>query len=122
MPKKILIVENEVEMRKLEKDILEPAGYDVLEADNSHDAIKLAMEEKPDLILMDIRLPHKKRGIGTAKFLRLQEETKNIPIIFVSVYTEYKESNEVTYIENHGFIEKPFKVQEFKEYVTNFLK
>ena len=121
MKKRILIIENEAEMRLLEKDILNTAGYEVLEADNAKDGIELALKEKPDLILMDIRLPYKQRGIGTAKIIRNNEKTGDIPIIFVTAYPMWEQSEEVKSISNCGYITKPFKIRVFVEYIRKYI-
>ena len=70
MAKKILIVEDDINIREVEKGLLESRGYQVLEAGSAKDGVALALSERPDLILMDIRLPSKKRGIGAARNIR----------------------------------------------------
>ena len=122
MAKRILIIENDAAMRELERSILEHAGYVVSEADNAKDGITIAAAEMPDLILMDVRLPHKKRGIGAAKILRKKDETREIPIIFVSAYPAREESKEVTNITKCGYIIKPFGVIDFLSTVRKHLE
>ncbi|MEE8360006.1 MAG: response regulator, partial [Candidatus Omnitrophota bacterium] len=70
MNKRILIVEDDPDLRLIEKTQLEAAGYSVIESDNASDGISMAIKEKPDVIIMDVRLPYKKRGIGAAKIIR----------------------------------------------------
>ena len=122
MKKKILIVEDNPEMLALEKELLENAGYEVLEATTARDGVVIAAARLPDLILMDIRLPSKKRGIGAAKLLRKEEATRNIPIIFVSAYAGGMQETEIKNIENYGYILKPFHIEDFlktiKEYIA----
>ena len=59
---KILIVDDNEKMRWLYQDILSSEGFDVLTAGNGEDGLKLAIENKPDLILLDVMMPHKKGG------------------------------------------------------------
>ena len=119
--KRILIVEDDRDTRFLEKFALEKAGYEVLESDNAKDAIEIAIKESPDLILLDIRLPYRERGIGTAKILRKTEKAANIPIIFVTAYQSYEDSGEIKTIPNSGFITKDTDEKTFLKYIETFL-
>ncbi len=107
--KKILIVEDDASMLFLEKKLLTAHGYDVVGTRDPKEGLKLAIQEKPDLILMDIRLPSKKRGIGAARILRNQEETRDIPIIFVTGYSQGEYAKEVKNISNCSYLTKPFE-------------
>jgi len=119
--KKILLVEDNADVRRLEKFTLENAGYEVLESNNAKDGINIAIKEKPDLILLDIRLPYNEKGIGAAKALRQNKETSDIPIIFVTAYPSYMDSSEVKNISNSGFITKDTDDKTFLKYVETFL-
>ena len=119
--KKILIIEDDDSMRILEKKILESNGYVVLEATDGKEGIALAVREKPDLILMDIRLPSKKRGIGAARIIRNTPEIGHIPIIFVTCYTKGEETAEVTNIPNCGYLAKPFEIPEFLKTIEEYI-
>lgn len=119
--KRILIIEDDYSMRTLEKKILESSGYEVLEATNGKEGTALAIKEKPDLILMDIRLPSKKRGIGAARLIRRAPETSHIPIVFVTCYTKGEDTREVTNIPNCGYLTKPFEIPEFLDTVKKYL-
>lgn len=90
--KKILIIEDEPRNMKLEKDLLEMAGYEVIMTDNAEQGIVLAKERKPDVIVSDYQLPGI-NGIQAQQILMADEKTKNIPLAFVtaSVTQEQKE-------------------------------
>jgi DNA-binding response OmpR family regulator len=122
MKKKILIVEDNADMRTLEKDILEEAGYETLQASRAKEGIAIALEEVPDLILMDVRLPSKKRGIGAAKILRKEEKTKDIPIIFVTAFDLIEDLGEVKTITKSDHILKPFEITDFLNKVKTWLE
>lgn len=77
---KLLLVEDEPDHRKIIKIRLETRNYQVLTAENAEDGIKLAQEEKPDLILMDIILPGM-HGLDATLKLKKIPETRDIPII-----------------------------------------
>ena len=114
--KKILIVEDDETMLILEKKLLTASGYEVI---GTRDA--KATQEKPDLILMDIRLPSKKRGIGTARILRNQEETRDTPIIFVTGYSQGQETKEVQNISNCSYLLKPFENSDLLKMITDLI-
>ncbi len=122
MSKTILIVDDNDSVRSVEKDLLEAHGYTVLEADTARDAIEKAIGNRVDLVIMDIRLPNKKRGIGAAKILRKNEKTSDVPIIFVTGYSEGKDAEEISGIPNHVYLMKPFKVSELLGIIKEKLK
>ncbi|MFA5176805.1 MAG: response regulator [Candidatus Omnitrophota bacterium] len=85
---KILIVDDDEKMRWLYQDILSSEGFDVLTAGNGEDGLKLAIENKPDLILLDVMMPHKK-GSEMSEDLLDNNRTKDIPVIYLtSIITE----------------------------------
>lgn len=119
--KKILIVEDKREARQLIKDILNKANYNVIESKTADHGILTAINDMPDLVLMDIRVPYKTRGIGAAKTIRANEKTKHIPIIFVTAYPIWEGTEEVKNISNCGYITKPFEIDNFLKCVEKFL-
>ncbi|MBN3040889.1 MAG: response regulator [Candidatus Omnitrophica bacterium] len=122
MNKKILIIEDDKSMRFLEKKLLESNGYEVIEACDAKEGNKMAIDEQPDLILMDIRLPSKKRGIGAARIIRNQKETSHIPILFVTAYSKGEQTKEVQNIPNCGYITKPFDNSQFLNSIKELIK
>ena len=83
MKKIALIIDDNENNLLLEKDLLEVAGFLVLVAENATLGIALAISEKPDIILMDMRLPDM-RGSEAAKVLMAREDTRHIPVVFVT--------------------------------------
>ncbi len=84
-PKRILIVEdNKVDVRLL-KDILEGRGYETLQTGDGLEAINLAFENLPDLILVDIQLPEIS-GLEVTRRLRSDERSRRIPIVAVTAF------------------------------------
>jgi len=84
-PKRILIVEdNDTDVRLL-KDILETRGYNILQTKEGLEAIDLAVVNLPDLILMDIQLPHMS-GLEVTRRLRSDERSRRIPIVAVTAF------------------------------------
>ncbi|MBM4296214.1 MAG: response regulator [Deltaproteobacteria bacterium] len=79
----ILIIEDNEKNRKLCRDVLQVKGYRTIESENAEDGLKLAAEQMPALILMDIQLPGMD-GVTAMKQLKADAATKNIPIIAVT--------------------------------------
>jgi two-component system, cell cycle response regulator DivK len=86
MPKTILVVEDHPLNMKLSRDLLGSRGYVVLEATTGGDALKLAKDRHPDLILMDIQLPDMS-GLVVTRLIKGNDELRSIPIIAVTAMT-----------------------------------
>lgn len=118
MKKRILIVEDDQIVRNVEKRFLEMQGFEILEADNAKDGIALAIANNPDLIIMDIRLPCKKKGIGAALLIRKNEKTQNTPIIFVTGYAEGQDTKVIKNIPNCDYVSKPIDFPVFLQAIN----
>lgn len=121
MKKKALVVDDNGNNLTLEKDLLEVAGFDVFEADNAASGIALARKEKPDVIIMDIRLPDM-RGTEAAKILRRDKRTCDIPIVFVTASVMAEGLEEIRDIPNSGFIGKPINTRTFVKEICRFMR
>jgi CheY-like chemotaxis protein len=121
MKKKVLVVDDNKNNLMLEKDLLEVAGFEVFEAENATDGIAVARKEKPDIIIMDVRLPDM-RGSEAARILRQDKETSGIPIIFVTASVMVGERDEINAITNSGFIGKPINTRTFAQEISQFIK
>jgi CheY-like chemotaxis protein len=120
MRKKALIVDDNANNLLLEKDILEVAGFEVIEAKNAADGIAIARRKKPDIIIMDMRLPDM-RGSEAAKILRQDKETGDIPIVFVTASVMIEDRGEIKAITNSGFIGKPINTRTFAGEISHFI-
>jgi CheY-like chemotaxis protein len=85
--KKILLVDDSSTALMIEQMLLSKAQYDIITARDGREAVYTATEQKPDLILMDIVMPHM-TGLEACRALRAQETTKTIPIILVTTRGE----------------------------------
>jgi DNA-binding response OmpR family regulator len=83
----VLVVEDHEDTRSLYRYVLELHGYDVVEADRGEDAIRLATELHPDLVLMDTNLPEID-GLTVTQRMREQAALRDLPIIFVSGHAQ----------------------------------
>jgi two-component system cell cycle response regulator DivK len=119
--KKVLVVDDNGSNLILEKDLLEVAGFEVFVAENAAVAIDIARREKPDIIIMDIRLPDM-RGSEAARILRQDKETSDIPIVFVTASVMAEGMEELKAITNSGFIGKPINTRTFAKEISQFIK
>jgi two-component system, cell cycle response regulator DivK len=121
MKKKALVVDDNGSNLMLEKDLLEVADFEVFGAESGASAIAIAKKEKPDIILMDVRLPDM-RGSEAAMILRQDKETRDIPIIFVTASVMAEGKEEIKNITNSGFIGKPINTRTFAKEISHFIK
>jgi two-component system cell cycle response regulator DivK len=118
--KKILIVEdNELNM-KLFHDLLEAHGYNILQTKDGMDALRIAREHKPDLILMDIQLPEVS-GLEVTKWIKEDENLKSIPVIAVTAFAMKGDEEKIRDGGCEAYIAKPISVTNFLETVQRFL-
>ncbi len=82
--KKILVVDDEPDMRIFVSTVVETEGYEALTAENGHQALKLAQSESPALVILDVMMPKIDDGIRTYQNFRADEALKRIPIIMLS--------------------------------------
>ena len=120
LPKTVLIVEdNELNM-KLFRDLLEAHGYHTLEARTGPEALKLAAENVPDLILMDIQLPEFS-GLEVTQKIKDNEELAGIPVIAVTAFAMKGDEERIRQGGCEDYIAKPISVVSFLEKVKRYL-
>ena len=121
MAKTVLIVEdNELNM-KLFNDLLEAHGYATLQTRNGLEALDIAREHDPDLILMDIQLPEVS-GLEVTKWLKEDEALRHIPVIAVTAFAMKGDEEKIRQGGCEAYISKPISVATFLETVEGFLK
>ncbi|RPI35269.1 MAG: response regulator [Chloroflexota bacterium] len=117
---KILIAEDERDIRDLITFTLRFAGHEVLATANGEEAYEKALKEIPDLILMDVRMP-RMTGYEACKKMKGEASIKNIPVVFLSAKgqeTEVQTGLEVGAVE---YILKPFSPDQLTERVKTIL-
>jgi two-component system cell cycle response regulator DivK len=112
MAKTVLIVEDNELNRKLFVDVLEANGYATVAADNAADAMRLAREHRPDLILLDIQLPEIS-GLEVTKWLKADPELVAIPVIAVTALAMKGDEAMVRAGGCDDYISKPISVAGF---------
>ena len=118
--KKVLVAEDEPDIRGLIVFSLQYAGYEVVEALNGEDAVKLAEVEQPDLILLDVRMP-KRNGYEACSVLKAQEATRGIPVVFLSARGQETEIKQGLELGAEEYILKPFAPDELYQRVGSIL-
>jgi two-component system cell cycle response regulator DivK len=120
MTKTVLIVEdNELNM-KLFNDLLEANGRATLRTKSGVEAVKLAREHKPDLILMDIQLPEVS-GLEVTRWLKEDPELRHIPVVAITAFAMKGDEEKILQGGCEGYLSKPISVAKFLETVNAFL-
>ncbi len=120
MAKTVLVVEdNELNM-KLFHDLLEANGYDIVQTRNGLEAIDLAREHKPDLILMDIQLPEVS-GLEVTKWIKEDDELRAIPVIAVTAFAMKGDEERIRQGGCEAYLSKPISVAKFIDTVKSFI-
>jgi two-component system cell cycle response regulator DivK len=105
--KTILYVEDNELNRKIVRDLLKRTKYRLIEAYDGEAAVKLGIEQRPDLILMDIQLP-KISGIEATRLLRAQEATANTPIIAITSFALSGDEQKAKEAGATAYLAKPY--------------
>ena len=121
MTKKVLIVEdNELNM-KLFHDLLEAQGYEILQTREGLQALTLARQHRPDLILMDIQLPEIS-GLEVTKWLKEDDELAAIPVVAVTAFAMKGDEERIREGGCEAYISKPISVAHFLTTIKRFLE
>lgn len=105
---------------KLVRDVLQVAGYHVVEAQSGEDGLRIAKEDPPDLVLMDLQLP----GIDGAETLRrLREDTlgPDVPVVAVTALAMAEDRERAARAGFDGYVEKPISVRALPGQIEAFL-
>lgn len=108
----ILIIEDNEKNRKLARDVLQVKGFKTIESENAEDGLKLAVEQAPDLILMDIQLPGMD-GITAMKQLKADARTKSIPIVAITASAMTHNRQTMLAEGFDGYQTKPISLKDF---------
>ena len=112
----VLIVEDNDKNMKLARDVLQAKGYATLEAVTGEDGVRIAKEQCPDLVLMDIQLPGIS-GIDALKALRSDAQTAKIPVAALTASVTPTDRSQIAAAGFDAFLSKPINLKEFLETV-----
>jgi CheY-like chemotaxis protein len=118
--RRILVVEDNPLNLKLIRDVLQFAGYDVIEAHTGEEGLHLAREDPPDLVLMDLQLP----GIdGTETLRRLRQDGlgRDVLVVAVTAFAMAEDRERAALAGFDGYIEKPISVRALPGQIEGFL-
>src|SRR5690554_5425264 len=118
---KIVLIEDNNEMRENIEEILELADYQVLSAENGKVGVELVKKELPDIIVCDIMMPELD-GYGVLYYLSKIPETRGIPFIFLSAKTERQDLRKGMNLGADDYVTKPFEEIELLEAIESRLK
>lgn len=117
---KILIAEDEKDIRDLVKFALEVGGHTVVAVGNGEAAVSAAQEHLPDLILLDMRMP-RLTGLEACTRIKADPATQHIPVVFLSGNGADEDSEAQRVAGATGFINKPFDPMQLLQRVGQFL-
>ena len=118
---RVLVVDDEESVRNLLQRVLKEAGYDVVTGANGQEAVDMARKHKPNLIFMDIMMPHM-GGYDACSRIKNDKSTKGIPVVMLTAlgYDLNKELAAETGAD--GYITKPFTSEDLLNTISKFLK
>src|SRR4029079_6900037 len=117
---KVLLVEDTEDNRQMMRRLLEMSGYEVVEATNGEEAVKLASEERPQIILMDLSLPLID-GLTATRRIRNLPYLSKVPIVAVSAHDTADFHNEALAAGCNAYITKPIDYPELEELVNTLI-
>lgn len=116
----ILVADDDPINRMVMVNMLEEAGYDIIEAGDGVEAAEMALEQRPKLVLMDIAMP-RMDGVAAAKLIRSQQPEQRTPIVAVTAHASLSQRESCTAAGFDGFITKPVRMANLIETVGWFM-
>lgn len=130
-PRRILIVDDEADMRIFIRTVVETSGYQALTAANGAEALALAAKNPPDLVVLDVMMPQIEDGIHTYQQFRTQTRLAQIPLIMLSAISRKTFYHSIKVLvrpdgrslaEPDGYIEKPPDAHELRAMIGRLLR
>jgi two-component system cell cycle response regulator DivK len=120
MTKRILVVEDTEDNRQILRDVLSDAGYDLIEAGDGEEGVRMAAEFQPDLVLMDIQLPLVD-GYEATRRIKADPVSRHIPVIAVTSYALAQDEKKAIAVGCSGYVAKPFSPRALLAKIREFL-
>ena len=126
MPKKILIIDDDIDLVETMRMVLENAGFEVIDAQDGQKGFAKISNEKPDLVILDVMMQSQDEGFHIAYQIRNTEETKDLPIIMLSAVGQetgfdFDEEKDGDFLPVNAFVEKPINPETLVELVKTNL-
>ncbi len=119
--KKILIVDDEEKVRKLVEVTLSVGKLEILHAGSGNEALKIARQTKPDLILLDIMMPGKLDGFDVCRLLKKDPDTKDIYVIMLTAKGQQADKERGFAMGADDYFVKPFSPMELMDKIDKVL-
>ena len=117
---KILVAEDDADIRLMMRMLLGMKGYRVVEARDGQETVDVATKERPDLILMDLQLP-RLNGFAVARFVRQTDSIRDVPIVVVSAHDPAKHRNLALAAGCNAYVQKPIDFDRLDELIVSLL-
>lgn len=118
---RVLVVDDNPLNIELAADVLELDGFEVLLAESGEEGVARALESRPDLVLMDMRMPGM-NGLEAMQELRRHEKTRDIPVVVLTASAMKGDRERLLREGFDGYLEKPIDLETFSDDVRSFLK
>jgi CheY-like chemotaxis protein len=119
--RRILVIEDNAEIRENVAELLALEGYEVSSASNGKDGIDTALREKPDVVLCDVSMPELD-GYGVLHQLRAIDHVKDVPLIFLTARAEKTDIQLGLQEGANGYLVKPFMAEQLLRVIASCLK
>jgi two-component system cell cycle response regulator DivK len=116
----VLVVEDNLQNRKLARDLLQVHGYRVVEAETAEDGLQRVAKDAPDLVVMDIHLPGMS-GIDAVRRMRADAALARVPVIAFTASVMPQDRSQVMAAGFDGFVSKPIDLRSFLDAVATAL-
>jgi two-component system cell cycle response regulator DivK len=121
MSKRILVVEDQPDSRRIIRDMLAPTDYEITEAENGEEALAAIAKQRPDLILMDVQMPVMD-GYTATRRIKADVALRSIPIIAVTSYALSGEEKKARAAGCDDFVPKPFSPRQLLAKIRQYLQ
>lgn len=119
-PATVLVAEDDADIRLMMTTLLGMRGYRVVETGDGLEAVEVAKQVRPDIILMDLQLP-RLNGFAVTRFLRHEDSLRRIPIIVVSAHDPAKHRNLALAAGCNAYVQKPIDFDRLDELMSSLL-
>jgi two-component system cell cycle response regulator DivK len=121
MSKRILVVEDQEDNRRILRDLLTSADYEILEAENGEEALTAAAKQRPDLILMDLQLPIMD-GYEATRRIKADPTLTDVPVIAVTSYSLSNDRVKARAAGCDDFVPKPYSPRQLLAKIQQLLR
>jgi two-component system cell cycle response regulator DivK len=118
--KKILVADDSVASRELIREVLEMSGYEVIDATDGEEAVRLVRENAPDLVLVDIQMP-RLDGYGVLRELRADPRFPDLRVVALTAFAMQGDSERALDAGFDGYITKPVDIAALRQEIRRFL-